>query len=223
MAEQIQRTHARPLTPDDEAVLAPIDAFYAEKTGLASVLTPGSVSFYARSGHSFVAVSAGEETGFILAHAVWDGTRPTVQVSRLAVANLGDDASREALLEALTKSAYDAAVYDLQVQHPQADEAGVKALQIKDYKAANITLFERVLGSRGQKGVTMARVLLGVKGMKSREAADKVQATLLALDGVERVSAGIDQQASVEYDDGEATTMDLIRALRNIGFQAGME
>ena len=69
----------------------------------------------------------------------------------------------------------------------------------------------------------MARVLLGVKGMKSREAADKVQATLLALDGVERVSAGIDQQASVEYDDGEATTMDLIRALRNIGFQAGME
>ena len=151
MAERIQRTHARPLTPDDEAVLAPIDAFYAEKMGLESVLSRGSVSFYSRSGHSFVSMTSAEVTGFILAHAVWNGTRPTVQVSRLAVADLGDDASREALLEALTKSAYDAAVYDLQVQHPQADEAGVKALQTKDYNTANITLYERVLGSRGQK------------------------------------------------------------------------
>ncbi|CAN5786197.1 hypothetical protein BH24DEI2_BH24DEI2_12610 [soil metagenome] len=59
--------------------------------------------------------------------------------------------------------------------------------------------------------------------MKSREAADKVQETLLALDGVESVTAGVDQQASVTYDDTEATTMDLIRALRKLGFAAGME
>ncbi len=69
----------------------------------------------------------------------------------------------------------------------------------------------------------MARVILGVRGMKSREAADKVQETLLALDGVESVTAGVDQQASVTYDDSTATTMDLIRALRKLGFQAGME
>ena len=69
----------------------------------------------------------------------------------------------------------------------------------------------------------MARVILGVRGMRSREAADKVQETLLALDGVESVTAGVDQQASVTYDDSTATTMDLIRALRRLGFQAGME
>ena len=69
----------------------------------------------------------------------------------------------------------------------------------------------------------MARVILGVRGMRSREAADKVQETLLALDGVESVTAGVDQQASVTYDDSTATTMDLIRALRKLGFQAGME
>ena len=69
----------------------------------------------------------------------------------------------------------------------------------------------------------MARVILGVRGMRSREAADKVQETLLAIDGVESVTAGVDQQASVSYDDSTATTMDLIRALRRLGFQAGME
>lgn len=50
-----------------------------------------------------------------------------------------------------------------------------------------------------------------------------MQATLLALDGVERVAAGVDGQASVDYDDSTATTMDLIRALRKLGFAAGME
>lgn len=147
-----ERTFARPLTLDDEAVLVPIDAAYAARVGLEPVLTPGSVSFYARSDHSFVAVAVDRVTGFAVAHAVWNGTRPVVQVSRLAVAEAADDASREALLEALTKSAYDSAVYDLQVQHPQKDEAGLKALQTKNYKAADSALFERRLGSRGGKG-----------------------------------------------------------------------
>ena len=69
----------------------------------------------------------------------------------------------------------------------------------------------------------MTRVILGVRGMDTPEAAAKVQATLLALDGVEQVNAGVDQQASVVYDASSATVMDFIRALRKIGFLAGME
>ncbi len=147
-----ERTHARPLTPDDEAALVPIDVAYAARVGVEPVLSRGSVSFYARSDHSFVAVRGGDVTGFAVASAVWNGTRPTVQVSRVAVAEPNDVASLEALLEAVTKSAYDAAVYDVQVQHPQKDDAGHQALHTKHYKPADITLYERRLGSRGGKG-----------------------------------------------------------------------
>ncbi len=69
----------------------------------------------------------------------------------------------------------------------------------------------------------MTRVLLGVRGMNTPEAAAKVQATLLELAGVERASASADGQATVEYDASELTVMDIIRALRGIGFLAGME
>lgn len=69
----------------------------------------------------------------------------------------------------------------------------------------------------------MARVLLGVQGMDTPASAEKVQRTLLEVDGVHKVDANRDGQASVEYDDSEITVMDLIRALRRIGFLAGME
>lgn len=69
----------------------------------------------------------------------------------------------------------------------------------------------------------MARVLLGVRGMDTPAAREKVSAVLRTLDGVERVDANEDGQAAVEYDDSELTVMDLIRALRRIGFLAGME
>ena len=69
----------------------------------------------------------------------------------------------------------------------------------------------------------MARILLGVRGMDNEGARDRVQATLLAIEGVAAVEAGTDQQAAVDYDAGEVTIMDMIRALRRIGFLAGME
>jgi copper chaperone len=69
----------------------------------------------------------------------------------------------------------------------------------------------------------MSRVILGVKGMDTPEAVRKVRETLQVLDGVIRVDAGIDKQASVEYDPASITVMDFIRALRKIGFIAGME
>lgn len=59
--------------------------------------------------------------------------------------------------------------------------------------------------------------------MTSREAADKVEQTLLAVPGVDKVEVGTSEQATVEYDDSEVTIMDLIRTLRRVGFLAGME
>ena len=67
------------------------------------------------------------------------------------------------------------------------------------------------------------RVLLGVRGMDTRDAADVVSETLQAIAGVITVDAGVDSQAVVEYDATELTVMDLIRALRRRGFLAGME
>ncbi|MBS3933844.1 MAG: heavy-metal-associated domain-containing protein [Truepera sp.] len=69
----------------------------------------------------------------------------------------------------------------------------------------------------------MTRVLLGVRGMDHEAAVQKVTRALLAVPGVARVSATADEQASVEYDATEVTVMELIRALRRIGFLAGME
>ena len=147
-------TFARPLTSEDEETLGPLDSSYAAQYGLQPVVTKSSVSFYVRSGHAFVAVRGGEVVGFVFAQAVWNGTRPTVYVNRLAVADAADTdidtEAREALLEAVTKSAYDAAVYDLQVQVPEADGGAAGALAAKSYTLTSERLYARVLGSRGQ-------------------------------------------------------------------------
>jgi hypothetical protein len=142
---------ARPLSQDDEEVLVEMDKTFAEKIGLEPFLSRSSLHFYVRTGHAFVSLRAAQATGFVLAQSVWNGTRPTLYVNRLAVANLEDHESRLALLEAVTKSAYDAAVYDLHVQHPSADTQGLAALAEKQYLEQPLRLFERVLGSRGQK------------------------------------------------------------------------
>ncbi len=153
---------ARPLTPDDEDVLAPLDAAYARRFGLEPLVSRASLSFYVRSGHAFVAVRAGREVGFAFAQAVWNGARPTVYLNRLAVADSDEDPSdanadegdldaRLALVEAVTKSAYDAAVYDLQALLPAGDALGRRALGEKSYSLKDYVIFERVLGSRGAK------------------------------------------------------------------------
>lgn len=69
----------------------------------------------------------------------------------------------------------------------------------------------------------MTRVLLGVRGMDTDGAKRKVRRTLLAVEGVTSVEVGADEQAEVSYDPTVVTVMDLIRALRHIGFLAGME
>ncbi len=64
------------------------------------------------------------------------------------------------------------------------------------------------------------RVLLGVRGM-SREAGQTVAAALRALPGVSK-AAPDDGQIEVHYDPSQHTVMDLIRAIRQQGFLAGM-
>ena len=68
----------------------------------------------------------------------------------------------------------------------------------------------------------MARVMLGVKGMNTKERMAKVEELLLEVDGIIKVHAQMDQQVAVEYDENEITTMDIIRPLRNKGLVAGM-
>ncbi len=143
-------TFARLLSSDDRETLEPLDAAYARQFGLENIISRSSVSFYGRTGHAFVAVRDAQAVGFILAQAVWNGTRPTVYVNRLSVPDTEDTEAREALLEAVTKSAYDAAVYDLQVQVPEADNGTAQALAVKDYVLRPERMYGRVLGSRGQ-------------------------------------------------------------------------
>lgn len=144
----------RPISVDDFEALAPIDQAFAEMFGLEAAMTRSSLNFYARSGHAFVSVENAETTGFVLAQSVWNGTKAVVYTYRLAVKDLKNTgnglASREALTEAVIKSAYDAAVYDLRVLQPDADAQQQGVLEAKAYKPAAVTLYSRTLGSRGQ-------------------------------------------------------------------------
>ncbi len=149
-------THARPLEVDDGPELASIDLAYAEAHGLEPAVTPGSLRFFERAGHAFVAIRGGEAVGFVLAQAVFDGERAVVRSSRLASRPPGDDDALAALLRALTKSAYDAGAYDLCVALPSADLAGAAALAGATYARATTTVFERRLGSRGNAGAAGA-------------------------------------------------------------------
>lgn len=143
-------TFARPLGPDDLDDLEALDKAYAERFGLERVVTRSSVGFYVRTGHAFVAVRAGVAVGFVFAQAVWNGLRPTVFVDRLGAVDGDDAAAYEALLEAVTKSAYDAAVYDLRVLVPEGDVGAAAALGVKQYGGRSERLYARTLGSRGQ-------------------------------------------------------------------------
>jgi len=140
---------ARQLDTEDRESLQTIDQGHALKFDAEPQLTRASVSFYLRTGHSFVAMLDSEAVGFVLAQAVWNGTRPTITINCLAVDDTHADVAREALLNAVIKSAYDAAVYDLIAYLPEADVAAHSALDIVMFKPQTVKVFSRVLGSRG--------------------------------------------------------------------------
>ncbi len=139
----------RPLDPDDLGRVQAVDAAAARATERPPVATRGAVSFYARTGHAFVAEDDGGVRGFALAQAVWDGTRPTVRLRTLAVAERSDAEARAALLEAVTKSGYDAAVYDLICELPEGDDDARDLLDAAGWTPEPVRLFGRTLGSRG--------------------------------------------------------------------------
>lgn len=142
----------RPVDVDDLEALDHLDATYAAAHDVAPAVTRASLAFYARSGHSFAAGPVAATRGFALAHAVWDGARPTVTVARVAA--LDDDAGvLRALLEAVVKSAYDSAVYDLAIDLPAGDGAARAALDAA-WRERPVRRFERVLGARSATAST---------------------------------------------------------------------
>jgi hypothetical protein len=138
----------RSVEVDDLAGLEALDGAYAARHGLAPVVGAASLAFYARSGHAFVATDGGAAVGFALAQAVWDGARPTVRLVRLAAAA---PAAGPALAEAVVKSAYDAAVYDLVADVPASDVALADLLAAAGWGERPVRRFERVLGSRAAR------------------------------------------------------------------------
>jgi len=137
----------RAVEVDDLAALEPLDAAYASRHAVAPLVGAASLAFYARTGHAFVAVDGRRPVGLALAQAVWDGARPTVRLVRL----VGDAASLPALAEAVVKSAYDAAVYDLVADVPAADDALVALLAGAGWGERPVRRFERALGSRSAR------------------------------------------------------------------------
>jgi hypothetical protein len=140
----------RPVDVDDLDALAPMDAAYAADHAVAPVVGRPALAFYARSGHAFVAGPVAAPAGFVLAHAIWDGARPTVAVARLVATPDADGAVHRALVEAVVKSAYDAAVYDLTVDLPASDAAGAAAFG-EPWRERAVRRFERVLGARATR------------------------------------------------------------------------
>jgi len=66
------------------------------------------------------------------------------------------------------------------------------------------------------------RAMLAVRGLDTDAARAKVLATLRGVRGVVEATPAGEAQVLVRYDGGEVTVMDLIRALRRLGFVAGM-
>ncbi len=68
----------------------------------------------------------------------------------------------------------------------------------------------------------MNRVLLGIRGAETEDQMRTVLSALKNLEGVVRAEAEQPGQVVVEYDPHRLTVMDLIRAVRERGFLAGM-
>ncbi len=122
-----------------------------------------ALRFYSRSEHSFVAVSTGSSTesgtesgdleapsnvyGFILAQSVWMGDKPIVWVSHARVHPDAPSGCLAGLLHAVTKSAYDSAVYEV---HLAGDKNLEHFAHKEGYKDIGAKHMVRFLGSRNE-------------------------------------------------------------------------
>ena len=136
----------RSLERDDEAALRPLDAAYAAAHGVEPLISAASTSFFERTGHAFVALEGGRVRGFVLAQAVWGGAHPTLHTPRV----VGSPEARAALVAALVKSAYDAAVMDLTIVVPASDVPLADLLAGASWREEPLRTFARTLGSRAR-------------------------------------------------------------------------
>ena len=135
----------RPVAADDLAALAPLDAAYAARLGLEPQVTLGSLHYFGRSGHSFVAEEGGAALGFALAHSTWAGGDAALRLERL----VGAPAAAGALAAAVVKSAYDAGVYRLVAELPRGDATGRAAVEAAGFTPRETVSYARRLGSAG--------------------------------------------------------------------------
>ncbi len=149
---------ARPPVEADLDALNLIDERYARGHGIERLVSAGSLRFFGRTEHSFVAESSTDTgsrlLGFVFAQAVWSGERPQVLMQRLATANTATDpdlaaAAAASLAKALVKSAYDSGVYDLVTRVPATDVALRDLLQAEAFFEDEQVTYVRLLGSRG--------------------------------------------------------------------------
>jgi Protein of unknown function (DUF1999) len=111
-----------------------------------------SLRFYARSEHSFACIESVyadplEPTsvyGFVLAQSVWMGDKAMVWISSLRIHHDAPAAVMPGLLHAVTKSAYDGAVYEI---HLMADKHLMSFADREGYIESGKHLV-RLLGSR---------------------------------------------------------------------------
>jgi hypothetical protein len=114
-----------------------------------------ALRFYSRSEHSFVATTdlyaAPDEPslvyGFVLAQSVWMGDKPIVWVSSLRVHPDAPSGCLAGLLHAVTKSAYDSAVYEV---HLAADPSLEPVAHREGYRDAGLKHLVRFLGTRNE-------------------------------------------------------------------------
>lgn len=140
---------ARPLSVSDLGPLEAIELRHLEAFGGDALVTAASLGYYQRSGHAFVVERAGAAVGFVLARALWDGRRATVSAARFALADPGDEAAADALLAALTKSAYDAGAYRLELQLDDGAGSAIARSLDSGFRRSGITQLVRTLGSGG--------------------------------------------------------------------------
>ena len=113
-----------------------------------------SLKFYARSEHSFAAIDdpSLEPTvvlGFVLAQSVWMGDKAIVYISSLRVHPDAPTGTLAGLLHAVTKSAYDGAVYEI---HLASDKHLESFAAREGYRDTGLKHLVRILGSRNITG-----------------------------------------------------------------------
>ncbi len=143
--------HVRPLGVSDLWELTRLEAAQAGSAADAPYVNRGSLHYFGRSGHSFVAEGDdGSPVGFVLAHSTWQGAEPGLRLERLVTAaGPRAQAVASALAEAVVKSAYDAGVYRLSAESRSGDELVRDALEGAGFTLQDVVTYSRRLGSAG--------------------------------------------------------------------------